>query len=107
MVRNTLKALTNPKIEWILVIVYHFVVAAATGILAAGASSLQGDDPMPGDLNKVKAGIAILTVAWAALVAWSITSLVMSKKRTHQATSASHAGSQVGTVIKIHLHYNF
>jgi hypothetical protein len=87
--------------EWTLVIAYHCVLAAATGILAAGASGLQTDDPMPGDLTKVKAGIAILTVAWAALVAWSVASLVRSTRRMHRATFTERAGSQVETLPKV------
>lgn len=78
-----------------MVAIYHFAIAAATGILAAGASGLQGDDPMPGDLTKVKAGIAILTVAWVALVVWSIVSLVLTKKRSVQSTFSRRAGSKV------------
>ncbi len=50
---------------------------------------------MPGDMIKVKAGVAILAVAWVALVAWSIVSLVLSKRRAGQATSACRAGGQV------------
>ncbi|KAI5460393.1 hypothetical protein BGZ63DRAFT_246888 [Mariannaea sp. PMI_226] len=65
----------NGKVEWIKVILYHFLVTSGVALLAAGASGLQGSSPSSSDENLVKVGIAILTVAWVVLSGWAIISL--------------------------------
>lgn len=91
--RNDLRRAGNAKLEWITVLIYHVMVAGATAILAVGASALQSSSPMPSDLSKVKAGIAILTLAWVVLVGWSIQSWF--RRSDNPNMVASRAGKQV------------
>lgn len=62
----------NHKLEWLLVIVYHMAIAPGLALLISGSSALQAGTPEPSDLVLVKAGMAILTICWLALVAFSI-----------------------------------
>lgn len=68
------------KSDWIPVLACHLSVVAATALVASGASALQGSHPEPSDFTKLKAGIAILTAAWAVLFAWTSLTLVSAKK---------------------------
>lgn len=69
------------KMEWIIVLLYHMIVAGGIAILAIGVSSLESSDPKPNSLTLVKVGAAILTVSWILVSAWAGFSFVSAKKR--------------------------
>ncbi|CAH0027297.1 unnamed protein product [Clonostachys rhizophaga] len=63
----------NRKLEWLKVILYHIQVTGGIALLAVGASQLQSSPhPTAGDRNMAKAGMGILTSAWAVLAIWII-----------------------------------
>ena len=62
----------DPKTGWVLVLLFKAIVLGAIALLAAGGSALQGTDPKPSSFTLVKVGIAIMVVAWAVLVGWTV-----------------------------------
>lgn len=60
----------DTKLEWAFALVYHIVVVGGVALTAAGSAKLQShEEPIDKAEKIVKAGIAILTVCWVALVA--------------------------------------
>lgn len=60
----------DQKLEWTFALVYHIVVVGGVALTAAGSAKLQShEEPIDKAEKIVKAGIAILTVCWVALVA--------------------------------------
>jgi len=55
---------SNGKAEWILVLFYHILVASGVGLIGAGSSAFDTEDPSPNDLTLLKVGIIILLVCW-------------------------------------------
>lgn len=76
---------------------YHLTVAAGVGILATGASSLEGDNPTESDFTMLKVGIAILVAAWAVLVAWATITLLRPGRGAPSSTQA--AATKVSTAV--------
>ncbi|KAK8062158.1 hypothetical protein PG997_014255 [Apiospora hydei] len=68
----------NKKTEWLLVLVFHAIVAPGVALLAAGASGLQSATATKTDLVLVSVGIALLTAAWVVLCIWTALSFLPS-----------------------------
>lgn len=76
------------KVEWASILSFHVIVTSGVAILATGASSLESDDPKSTDASLVKAGIALLTLSWAIVVAASVWTLARPGKFTNQTSAA-------------------
>jgi hypothetical protein len=67
----------DQKLEWALSLVYHIFVVGGVALAAAGSAKLQKhQQPVEKAESIVKAGIAILTICWAALVGGAIISFI-------------------------------
>lgn len=87
------------KVRWIIVIMYHMIVLAATALVASGGQALQGSSPTTESLTKLKAGIAILIVAWVVLVVLAILPQKPVQNETSQ--NAKRIGKQVRNIDKL------
>lgn len=72
----------DPKLNFIPILFYHILATGGVAILAVGASGLVSATPSPSDPALTKAGIAILTLAWALLCVWSGWTLVVARHET-------------------------
>ncbi|KAJ5776500.1 uncharacterized protein N7511_001511 [Penicillium nucicola] len=67
----------NQKLEWALALLYHIFVVGGVALTAAGSAKLQKhQQPVETADGIVKAGIAILTICWAALVGGIVFSFI-------------------------------
>ncbi|KAL2022921.1 hypothetical protein VTK56DRAFT_4136 [Thermocarpiscus australiensis] len=83
----------DKKTEWTSVLAYHMLVVAGVALTAAGSAKLQEHkQPLDKAEKMTKAGIAILTVAWGILVAWTGLSFTAPRGRNFSLT-------RVGTVL--------
>ena len=64
----------DPKIGWILYLLYHIIVGGALGMIAAGASVLTGNNSTASSLVLLKAGLAVILLAWALATVWTLAS---------------------------------
>ncbi|CAK7236604.1 hypothetical protein SBRCBS47491_009695 [Sporothrix bragantina] len=69
----------NPKMEWILQLQFHAVVIGATVLVIVGVVKIEGKDITEATLHTsqslVKAGAAIIVLAFIVLAIWSILSM--------------------------------
>ncbi|MCJ1323195.1 hypothetical protein MMC15_008549 [Xylographa vitiligo] len=63
------------KLEWALVIQYHFAVSVALVLIIVGVINLEGGTITTTTSSLLKVGAAILVVCWAALVLWTRVSM--------------------------------
>jgi len=63
------------KVEWVLVLIYHILVASGVGLIGAGSSAFTAKDPSSNDLTLLKVGIIILLVSWVLVCLWTPFSL--------------------------------
>jgi hypothetical protein len=82
----------NNKLEWFLVIQYHFLISAAMVLIIIGIIRLEnGTDLSPSDSIYLKVGFAVIVICWAVLMTWALLSL---RQRPADATTYVH-GTQV------------
>lgn len=70
--------ISNAKLEWAFVLIYHVAVSASLAIIACAISALTNKDSKMSattSLDLVKVGFVIMLVCWLALVAWTSISL--------------------------------
>ena len=73
----------NQKLEWAFALFYHIFVVGGVALTAAGSAKLQShEEPAEKAEKIVKAGIAILTVCWVALVAATAITLIAPTKKS-------------------------
>ncbi|GAD98758.1 conserved hypothetical protein [Paecilomyces variotii No. 5] len=80
--------ISNAKLEWACVLVYHVAVSASLAIIASAISALTNKSSHMSSttaLTLVKAGFVIMLVCWLALVAW--TSLTLRSPRDYDLIS--------------------
>ncbi|RWQ92194.1 hypothetical protein C8Q69DRAFT_106389 [Paecilomyces variotii] len=66
--------ISNAKLEWAFVLIYHVAVSASLAIIACAISALTNKDSKMSattSLDLVKVGFVIMLVCWLALVAWT------------------------------------
>ncbi|KAL4888818.1 integral membrane protein [Aspergillus ambiguus] len=79
----------DKKMEWVSVLAYHMVVVAGVALTAAGSAKLQKHEQPIDKAEKIaKAGISILAVSWAVLVAWTGFSFIAPRGRNSSLTRA-------------------
>ncbi|OAA65878.1 hypothetical protein SPI_02665 [Niveomyces insectorum RCEF 264] len=57
----------NKRVEWVLGVTFHFLVATGIALLAVGVSGLASDHPQANDNQLLDVGLAMLAVSWALL----------------------------------------
>ncbi|RDL41039.1 Uncharacterized protein BP5553_01018 [Venustampulla echinocandica] len=83
--RHYRNARLRKNFEWTLVGLYHLLVAAGVGLVAAGASAVNknsGTAPKQSDVTILKVGITTLLVSWSLVCIWAVFSLLPSQKTT-------------------------
>ncbi|CEJ80164.1 hypothetical protein VHEMI00367 [[Torrubiella] hemipterigena] len=83
----------DPKVEWVIVLMFHLLVVAATALVASGGSALQSASPAAGALNKVKAGVGILLLAWVILIV--VTAIASCRRRRQSSRISSSNGAKL------------
>ena len=77
--------LPNQKIEWILVLIIHLLVATGVALIGVGSSALRSTTSSissnSSDHVLAEAGMYILLVSWVALSLWTATSLLFRQRR--------------------------
>ncbi|UKZ83460.1 hypothetical protein TrVFT333_011269 [Trichoderma virens FT-333] len=86
------------KLEWTGVLLFHGIVTTGVAILATGASNLESSNVKPADVSTdtslVKAGIALLTLAWAIVAIVSVWALAHPAKFP-KSKSSTAAGTKL------------
>lgn len=80
--------ISNAKLEWTCVLIYHVAVSASLAIIASAISALTNKSSHMSNttaLTLVKVGFVIMLVCWVALVAW--TSLTLRSPRDYDLIS--------------------
>lgn len=87
----------DQKLETVLALAFHILVVGGVALTAAGSAKLQNHDQPFEKIEKaekiVKAGIAILAVAWGVLVGFA--ALSFTAPRATNSSSVMRAGTVV------------
>lgn len=84
--------LPNQRIEWVLVLLIHLLVATGVTLIGVGSSALKSTtSSIPSNSSDhvlAEVGMYILLVSWVSISIWTVTSLLSRQQRRYSAPAA-------------------
>ena len=107
--QNNSCAYRNPKLDrrvrFLFALALHILIAAAVGLVAAGASDLENPNPKPSSQLLVKIGIVTLLLSWVIIFLWALSACrpLHDGVRTNKDRTVEFGQYQRGTKVSLAL----